>query len=348
MRTEFFYPVKSSEGSGDASGVSGKQKKILIIGGAGYVGSALTPELLRKGYEVVVYDLYLYGDVFGNLRSRNLVEIKGDIRDKNRLLSAGVGVDQIIHLACISNDPSFELNPKLGKSINYDAFPNVIEAVKANGVKRLIYASSSSVYGVKSGEVTEDVELAPLTDYARYKMECERILEESGINYVMVRPATVCGYAHRLRLDLVVNILTIHALVNRKIRIIGEHLLRPNINIKDMVRIYECLLEADDDLVCGQVFNTGHQNMTVGEIARLIVEVLGDKGMVLENVKTDDIRSYHVNSEKIKHVLGFEYKYSVGEAILSLKTAFGQGLIIDGLNNPLYYNVKLMQKINLE
>lgn len=348
MRVRFPSLVKQFVERKDALGVSGKQKKILIIGGAGYVGSALVPELLRKGYEVVVYDLYLYGDVFGNLRGRNLVEIKGDIRDKNRLLSAGAGVDQVIHLACISNDPSFELSPKLGKSINYDAFPNVIEVVKANGVKRLIYASSSSVYGVKSGEVTEDVELAPLTDYARYKMECERILEGSGVNYVVVRPATVCGYAPRLRLDVVVNILTINALVKKKIRIIGEHLLRPNINIKDMVGVYECLLEADDNLVRRQVFNAGHQNMTIGEIARLVVEVLGDRGIMLENVKTDDARSYHVNSKKIKRVLGFECKYDVGEAILALKTAFERGLIIDGLNNPIYYNVKLMQKINLE
>ena len=324
------------------------KKTILITGGAGYVGSALVPSLLNKGYKVVVYDLYLYGDVFGDINNPNLVEIKGDIRDKKKLIKSGEGVDQLIHLACISNDPSFELNPILGKSINYDAFFNVIETVKKNKIKRLIYASSASSYGIKNCEVTEEVEQTPVTDYAKYKAECEKVLRNSDLNYVVVRPATVCGYAPRLRLDLVVNILTISALVNKKIKIIGESLLRPNINIKDMVSVYECLLEAPDSLVNREVFNTGFQNMSVGEIARLVKDVLSDENVELENINTDDARSYHLNSDKIKNILEFKPEYDVREAIIGLKKAFNAGLIIDGLNNPLYHNIKMMQMVNLQ
>ena len=320
---------------------------ILITGGAGYVGSALVPSLLNKGYKVIVYDLYLYGDVFKGLNNPDLIEIKGDIRDKEKLIKAGEGVDQLIHLACISNDPSFELNPALGKSINYDAFFNVIETVKKNKIKRLIYASSASSYGIKNCEVTEEVEQTPVTDYAKYKAKCEKVLRDSDLNYIVVRPATVCGYAPRLRLDLVVNILTINALINKKIKIIGESLLRPNININDMVGVYERLLKAPDSLVNREVFNAGFENLSVGEIAWLVKDVLSDENIKLENIDTNDTRSYHLNSDKIKKVLNFKPGYDVKEAIISLKNAFDTGIIIDGLNNPLYHNIKMMQKINL-
>ncbi|HIJ98301.1 TPA: NAD-dependent epimerase/dehydratase family protein, partial [archaeon] len=155
-----------------------KFKNVLITGGAGYVGSALVPRLLEKGYSVTVYDLYLYGDVFSHLKDRkNLHEIKADIRDKKKLVEATKGQDAVIHLACISNDPSFELNPNLGKSINLDAFHNVLEAAEQNNVKRFIYASSSSVYGIKEkANVTEEDNPEPLTDYSKFKYECEKIL----------------------------------------------------------------------------------------------------------------------------------------------------------------------------
>lgn len=323
------------------------KKTILITGGAGYVSSALVPYLLSKGYKVVVYDLYLYGDVFNGLNNPDLVEIKRDIRDKEKLVKAGEGVDQLIHLACISNDPSFELNPALGKSINYDAFFNVIETVKKNNIKRLIFASSASSYGVKDGDVTEETPQNPITDYALYKVECEKVLRNSDLNYVVVRPATVCGYAARLRLDLVVNTLTSHALINKKIKVIGGSLLRPNINIKDMVRIYGALIEAPDNLISSEVFNASYQNMAIKEIAQRVKKVLnGD--IVLEEVPTNDIRSYQLNSEKIKRVLNFEFKYDIDDAIMSIKNAFDSGLIINGLNNPLYHNIKMMRQVNLK
>ena len=325
-------------------------KKVLITGGAGYVGSALVPSLLSKGYEVVVYDLYIYGDVFQNIKDAKLTQVKGDIRDKNKLVAAAKGVDAIIHLACISNDPSFELDPTLGKSINYDAFFNVLEAAETNKVKRLIYASSSSVYGLKSEKnVREDATLEPLTDYSKFKADCENVLQnlKNGIEWVIVRPATVCGYAPRLRLDVVVNILTINALVTKKIKIFGGGQLRPNINIKDMVRIYELLLEAPSEKIKHQTFNAGYQNLTVAKIANIVKSLCGDD-TALEFVPTNDNRSYHINSDKIKKVLGFTPQFTVEEAVQSLIEAFNKGLVKDGLNNPIYYNIRRMRELKLK
>ncbi len=327
-------------------------KNILITGGAGYVGSALVPRLLERGHNVTVYDLYLYGDVFKGIKNKGkLTEIKADIRDKKKLVEAAKGMDAIIHLACISNDPSFELDPKLGKSINLDAFYNVLEAAEKNNVKRLIYASTSSVYGIKEMEnVTEDETPEPITDYSKFKYECEKILSEwdSGTEKVVIRPATVCGYAPRLRLDVVVNILAINALVNKKIRIFGGPQLRPNINIKDMVRAYELLLEAPAEKVDGKTFNAGYQNYSVEKIANIVKNTIGDPEIKLEKVPTDDIRSYHISSEKIKKELGFEAKHTIEDAVQSLADAYKKGLIKNGLENPMYYNIKRMREVNLK
>jgi len=330
-----------------------KFKNVLITGGAGYVGSALIPSLLEKEYNVTVYDLYLYGNVFSHLKDHpNLTQVKADIRNKNKILDAAKNIDAIIHLACISNDPSYELDPNLGKSINYDAFFNVLDAAKKNNVKRFIYASSSSVYGIKNEKnVRENVPAEPLTDYSKFKLECEKKLlnfDEPNMERAVVRPATVCGYAPRLRLDLVVNILTIHALINKKIKIFGGEQLRPNINIKDMVRVYEALLSAPAKKINGQVFNAGYQNLSVNKIAELIRDTVSDPSVMFETIPTDDIRSYHINSDKIREFLDFVPKYSIQDGIKSICKAHESRLIKDGLNNPLYHNIKLMQKVNLK
>ena len=328
-------------------------KNILITGGAGYVGSALVPSLLNKGYNVTVYDLYLYGDVFRNIENNpNLVQVKADIRDKKKLIDVSKNVDAFIHLACISNDPSYELDPGLGKSINYDAFFNIVEAAEVNEIKRFIYASTSSVYGIQEEQnIREDVPCKPLTDYSKFKLKCEEALlnrEKTDMERIVLRPATVCGYASRLRLDLVVNVLTIHALVNKKIKIFGGEQLRPNINIKDIVRCYETLLSAPAEKIDGGTFNAGYQNLSVKKIAELIKDTIGDPSMMFETIPTDDIRSYHINSDKIKDVLGFEPENTIEDAVKSLLDAYKDGLIVDGLNNPLYHNIKLMQKIKLK
>ena len=325
----------------------------MITGGAGYVGSALVPRLLKNGYKVIVYDLYLFGDVFRGINNKNLVEIKGDIRDKEKLVNAGKGVDYLIHLACIANDPSFDLNPELGKSINYDAFFNILETVKRNKVKRLIFASSASVYGAQDGEVTEEVRGNPLTDYGKSKLFCEDVLKDSGFkNYVIVRPGTVNGYAPRLRLDLLINNFTIRALINKKISFFGGWQMRPHININDIVRVYNLLIELPDELIQGEVFNVGFQNTRIEDTAILITKVL-ENNRISENIKIEkldvfDERSYRLNSEKIKKELGFVPKFTIEDSILSIVEVYKRGLIKDGLNNPLYHNVKLMQSINLK
>src|SRR3954469_12932089 len=268
-------------------------KRVMVTGGAGYVGSNLVPKLLAAGYEVAVLDLYLYGeDLFGSLNSdRRLREVKGDLRNPADVQRVLEGCDGVIHLACISNDPSFDLDPDLGKSINYDCFRPLIKASKSEGVRRFIYASSSSVYGIKSDpDVTGDLPLQPLTDYSKYKAMCEEVLEkerEPGFVGVTIRPATVCGYAPRLRLDLTVNILTNLAITNRRITVFGGEQLRPNLHVDDMTDLYLHLLQADDATVDGKIWNAGYHNLKVREIADMVRERVGDNVEIVVT-PTDD------------------------------------------------------------
>ena len=323
--------------------------KVLVTGGAGYVGSVLVPELLERGHNVKVLDLFIYGDTLKP--HPNLELIKGDIRDQELLKKIIPGCEAMIHLACISNDPSFDLDPGLGKSINLDAFEPLVKISKESGVKRFIYASSSSVYGVKETEnVTEDMPLEPLTDYSKFKAMCERMLakyQSDDFTTVTIRPATVCGYSPRQRLDVIVNILTNHAIVNRKIKVFGGAQKRPNIHIEDMVLAYILLLEAPKEKVAGKTFNAGYENHTVSEIAETVKQAVGPEGIELETVPTDDNRSYHISSKKIFDELGFKAHHTIEEAVKDLKKAFSEGLIRDSMNNPMYYNIRRMQEIKL-
>ncbi len=332
--------------------MSRRFERILVTGGAGYVGSSLVPKLLEAGYGVSVLDLYLYGEeALAPVRDNpGLTEIKGDLRDADALTRAVAGCDAAIHLACISNDPSFELDPDLGKSINLDAFRPLVRASKAAGVRRFIYASSSSVYGVKDvPDVTEDMSLEPLTDYSRFKADCERILleeREPGFVGLTLRPATVCGYAPRLRLDLTVNILTNHAINNGRITVFGGSQLRPNIHIEDMTDLYLRCLEYEDEAIDGEIFNAGYQNHSVMDIASMVKAVIGENVEIV-TTPTDDNRSYMVSSDKIKRALGFSPRHTIEEAVADLKAAFDAGLVPDPLDDIRYFNVKLMQAVGL-
>jgi len=317
--------------------------KVLVTGGAGYVGAVLVPKLLRAGYSVRVLDLYLYGlNVIE--KSVGLLQVKGDIRDRALLKEIVPGCDAVIHLACISNDPSFELDPELGKSINYDAFIDLVDISKRCGVQRFIYASSSSVYGIKEEEdVTEDLPLEPLTDYSKYKAMCEEVLlNATGLTRLVLRPSTVCGYSPRMRLDLVVNLLTNHAVNNRKITVFGGQQMRPNIHIEDMTDLYVRSLKYPDTAIDGKVFNAGSENYKVIEIAEMVRRIVGEDVEII-TVPTDDKRSYHTSSEKIERELGFVPAYTIAQAVRDLVWAFEEGKIPNPMTDDRYYNIRTVK-----
>jgi nucleoside-diphosphate-sugar epimerase len=227
----------------------------------------------------------------------------------------------------------------------------MVKISRQNNDNRFIYASSSSVYGIKKEKnVTEDMILEPLTDYSKFKGDCEKILnsyKSDDFITTTIRPSTVCGYAKRQRLDLVVNILTNHAFHNREIKVFGGDQLRPNVHIDDMVDSYLAILNADKKKVNGEVFNVGFKNQSVNELANDVREVIGDDVKII-NSKSDDNRSYHVSSEKIRDILGFETKYTVKNAVSDLKNAFEKKLLTNTFNDELFFNIKRMNSIKLQ
>jgi nucleoside-diphosphate-sugar epimerase len=325
-------------------------KHVMVTGGAGYVGSNLIPKLLDAGYEVTVIDWYLYGDVFNAYKANpKLHEIKGDIRNSEDVKKAlQGGVDAVIHLACISNDPSFDLDPELGKTVNYDCFRPLMRAARDAGVKRFVYASSSSVYGVKEEEqVTEELSREPLTDYSKYKAMCEDVLEEErphapNMTCVTVRPATVCGYAPRLRLDLSVNILTNFAINKGYITVFGGDQQRPNIHVDDMTDAYLLMLSVESAKIDGKIYNIGFENHSIMDIAKMVRDVVGSN-VEIRVEDTNDHRSYRVSSAKIKNELGFVPKRTISDAVRDLKAAFDAGKIPNSFDDDTYFNTKRMK-----
>lgn len=317
------------------------------------MGSKLIPKLLKKDYIVKVYDTFWYGkDIFSENKSNPKLElIKADIRDSDKLSNSIKGCTDVIHLACISNDPSYDLDPKLGEEVNFNSFEPLVNYSVNSGVQRFIYASSSSVYGLKEEEkVTEKLSLNPLTDYSKFKAMCEPILLEKTSNdfiTTVVRPATLCGYAPRQRLDLSVNILTNHAVNERLIRVFGGDQYRPNLHIDDMCDAYLNLLDQPESLVNGEIFNIGAENMTIREISELVAAEIGQP-LEIRVENTPDNRSYRVSSEYIKEKIGFTPKLGVREAVRDLKNAFSQGLLYNSLTDSKYFNLKRMNEVLLK
>ena len=331
-------------------------KKIFITGGAGYCGSRLVPQLLDKGYKVTVFDLMIFGyDCMPN--NENLNIIKGDIRNTNLLKKSFSGHDVLVHLACISNDASFVLDEELSTSINLDAFEPMVIASKEAGIKRFIYASSSSVYGLsEKKDVKEDHPLLPLTLYNKYKGMCEPLLLRHTNNEfvgTIFRPATVCGYSPRLRLDLSVNILTNHAINNNKIMVFGGDQLRPNLHIQDYCDLVEMLIEEDKKNIENEIFNVGYQNLSINEISNIVKTVVEKEfetknNIQIEKTSSDDNRSYQINSDKIFEKLKFKPKYSIEHAVKELCNKFKNDLIKDSFEDDIYFNVKRLQRLKIK
>jgi len=335
-----------------AKDVQNPMQNVLITGGAGYVGHILTPRFLARGLKVTVYDILYFGCRLPN--HPNLTVIQGDIRDTAKLAKAMEGQDAVLHLACISNDASFELDENLSQTINFDCFEDIVVSAKKAGVKRFIYCSSSSVYGISdSPDVTEEHPLLPVSLYNKFKGMCEPILwkhKADNFTCTALRPATVCGYSPRTRLDLSVNILTNHAINKGKITVFGGSQMRPNLHIEDMVDAYELLLDAPHEKVHGEVFNIGFENHSIADIALMVQKVVKEefpeKGEIpIETTPSNDNRSYHVNSDKVKRVLGFEPKRNIEDAVRDVARAFKNHLLPNSFDEDWYYNVRTMKKL---
>ena len=308
---------------------------ILVTGGCGYIGTKLTNRLLNEGYQVTVVDIMWFGNYLEN--HENLTIIKADIRDIDQVPMEGINV--VIHLANIANDPTGDLNPKLTWEVNVLASMLLIEKAIENGVKQFIYASSGSVYGVKDElEVTENLSLLPISDYNKTKMISERVLlsYRDKINLQILRPATVCGYSPRMRLDLSVNMLTMQALTKGKITVFGGQQTRPNIHIKDIVRVYLHFLKLGKR--ASGIFNSGFENISIIGIAKKVVNHIPAEIITSDS---NDPRSYRLNSDKLLET-NFQPRFTVDDAILEIVKVSNENKLKD---KDHYYNIKQMKKI---
>ncbi len=332
-------------------------KSVFITGGGGYCGTRLVQELLQKKYKVTVYDTFYYGNFLKKIKTKNLKIIKGDIRNIKLLSKKCKHHEIFIHLACISNDVSFDLDEELSTSINFDAFEPMVKAAKLNGIKRFIYASTSSVYGLsKKKNVRENHPLIPITLYNKYKADCEPILfkyTDEKFTGVIFRPATVCGYSPRQRLDLTINILTNHAFHKNQISVFGGKQFRPNLHIKDYCRAVILLMRSPKKKIHNQIFNVGYQNFKVKDLAikvkKVVEKKLNSKRQIQINyTKSKDIRSYRINSDKIYKILKFRPIYSLENAISELCSVFNKKLLKRNLNKDIYFNVDRLKNLKIK
>jgi len=327
-------------------------KNILITGGSGYVGTRLTYRLLNnKKIKIVNYDISLFGD--DHLPSAtNYSYVKEDLRNTEQLEKTIINhqIDTVIHLACISNDPTFELKSDISKQINFDCFEDLVSISKKNSVKKFIYASTCSVYGITDNpNVTEDHPLLPMTDYNKYKADCEPILNkylDNKFQGLTIRPATVCGFSEKMRFDLTVNILTNFAYNKGFIKVLGGQQTRPNIHLEDMCDLYEYLTKVSFDKINKKIYNAGVENLKIIEIANIIKDIFQkklNKNIEIRIEPSNDKRSYNINSDKIKKELGFEFKRNVSNAVNDLIDNFTNGNLKNTFDDK-WLNIEVLKK----
>lgn len=307
--------------------------KILVTGACGYKGTVLVPKLLAAGHEVVGFDIMWFGNFLQPHPGLRI--IKGDVRNIDEIPLDGV--DAIIHLSSVANDPCGDLDPKLTWEISCLATMQLADRAVRRGIRRFIYASSGSVYGVKDEpQVTEDLELFPISEYNKTKMVAERVLLSYAdqMSVQIIRPATVCGYSPRMRLDVSVNMLTMQALTREHVTVFGGSQTRPNIHIDDIVDVYLFMLEHPEH---GGIFNAGFENISIMEIAERVVEHAPAKITVTES---KDPRSYRVNSDKLL-ALGFRPKKKVDDAIKEIVHKYRSGELKD---EDRFHNLRWMQR----
>ena len=307
--------------------------KLLVTGACGYKGSVLVPKLLALGHEVTAFDIQWFGNELGD--HPDLRVVQGDVRETDSIPLDGV--EAIIHLASVANDPCGDLDPKLTWEISALATMRLADKAARHGIRRFIYASSGSVYGVKSElQVTEDLELAPLTEYNKTKMVAERVLlsYRDDMAVQIVRPATVCGVSPRMRLDVSVNMLTMQALTNGRITVFGGDQVRPNIHIDDITDLYIYLLDHPE--LTG-VYNAGFENISIREIAERVTAVIPAEIVV---TPSNDPRSYRQNSDRLL-AAGFAPKKTIDDAIWEITAAYQRGALKD---QDRWHNLRWMQK----
>lgn len=306
---------------------------VFVTGGCGYKGTVLVPKLLALGHKVTAFDIQWFGDFLNP--HPNLKVVRGDVRNIDEIDLSGI--DAIIHLSSVANDPCSDLDPKLTWEISCLATMQLADKAARQGIQRFIYASSGSVYGVSDApDVTEDLELSPLSEYNKTKMCGERILLSYANDMVVqiIRPATVCGYSPRMRLDVAVNLLTMQALDKGQITVLGGNQVRPNIHIDDITDLYLFMLANPEHT---GVFNAGFENISIMDIATEVSEIVGAE---VEVKPSNDPRSYRVNSDKLLNI-GFKPKKTVSDAIRELSGLYAQGAL---KNEEQFHNLKWMTK----
>jgi nucleoside-diphosphate-sugar epimerase len=307
--------------------------RILVTGACGYKGTVLVPKLLAAGHDVIALDIMWFGNFLKP--HPQLKVVKGDVRDVESIDLKGV--DAIIHLSSVANDPCGDLDPKLTWEISCLATMQLADRAVRHGVKRFVYASSGSVYGVKEEEqVTEDLELKPISEYNKTKMVGERVMLSYADQMVVqiVRPATVCGFSPRMRLDVSVNLLTMQALTREEITVLGGSQTRPNIHIDDITDLYLFMLDHPQHT---GIYNAGFENLSIASIADMVTEHAPAKVIVKES---NDPRSYRVNSDRLL-ATGFRPKKTVNDAIKELVHKYRSGELKD---EDRFHNLKWMQR----